>query len=120
MMVGGFSFSAFNLATMDRGLAMAADAECTSILPGDWCNPEKNKNGDAVFKILNLVLYVITAGVGILGMIGVIITGVQYATAGDNDGQVAEAKGRIKNIVIGLVLWAAFFALVKWLTLGKV
>lgn len=103
---------------MDYGVVVAADAdrECTSILPHDWCD---GKDGEPVFKILDLVLYIVTAGVGVLGLAGIIMAGVQYATAADNDSQVVAAKGKIKNIVIGLALWASMFALVKWLTMGK-
>lgn len=114
--VGGLSFSALNISTMDYGIVAAADKECTSILPHAWCD---GKEGDSVFKILNLVLYVITAGVGVLGMAGIVIAGIQYATAADNEAQVAAAKERIRNIVIGLVLWATMFALVQWLTIGR-
>ena len=120
-MVGGFPFATFNIATMDYGLTYADEAEkkgvdksqCTSILPKDWCD-----NKDAPIKIMNLVLYVITAGVGVLGLAGVIFAGVQYATAGDNEAQVTAAKERIRNIVIGLFLWAAMFAMVNWLVIG--
>lgn len=115
--VGGLSLSAFNMSTFDYGFASAANVDkdqCTSILPKSWCD-----NKDAPTKILNLVLYVITAGVGVVALAGVIITGVQYASARDDEGQVIAAKERMRNITIGLFLWAAMFALIKWLVVGE-
>ena len=73
-----------------------------------------------VFMILNIILYVLTAGVGILAMAGIIIAGIQYATAADNEVQVTATKNRIKNIVIGLVLWGGLVALSQWLLPGGI
>ena len=51
----------------------------------------------------------------ILGVIGISLVGVQYLTAGGDEGKVRKAKQRMLEIVIGLVLYALAYALMAWL-----
>ena len=55
--------------------------------------------------MIKLAVNVMALGVTVLSTIGIIISGVMIVTARDNVGQVAAAKNRIYNIVIGLTLW---------------
>lgn len=93
---------------------------CTSILPGEWC--ESDVSGDAsqngVWEILQLVLNIMTAGVGVLATIGLVISGIQWMTARDNEAQIVKAKSRIFNIVIGIVVWALMWVVLSWLMPG--
>lgn len=75
-------------------------------------------NGSGIFFILNIILTVMTFGVGIAGTIGIVIAGIQYSTAKDNDQQIAKAKMRIFQIVIGMVIWATLYTALKWLLPG--
>ena len=59
-----------------------------------------------------------TAGIGILATIGIVISGVQYLTAGDNEDQVKKSKRRIFEIIIGLAAYALIAALLTWLLPG--
>lgn len=88
-------------------LRMLADVE-TSILPGDW----------GIEDILNLVLNIIVYGLGVAAVLGVIIAGVMYMTARDNEAQVARAKTRLYEVVIGLIAWALMYAVLRWLIPG--
>ena len=76
------------------------------------------ENGNGIFFILNVVLTVMTFGVGILGTIGIVIAGIQYATAKDNEQQMAKAKMRIVQIVIGMAIWAVLYVAMRWLIPG--
>lgn len=76
------------------------------------------ENGDGIYLVLNVILTVMTFGVGILGTLGIVIAGVQYATAKDNDQQMAKAKTRIFQIVIGMAIWAALYFILRWLLPG--
>ena len=67
---------------------------------------------------MNVVLTVMTFGVGILGTLGIVIAGIQYMTARDNDQQVAKAKMRIFQIVIGMAIWAALYVFLRFLMPG--
>lgn len=88
------------------------DCVDTSILPGSWA-------GDGgVMQILGLILRILVYGLGAAATLGVIIAGIMYLTARDNQQQVAKAKTRLVEIAIGLVAWAALFTLLSWLIPG--
>lgn len=80
----------------------------TSILPGNMC----------IKELLFLVLKILVYGLGVAATVGVVIAGIQYMTARDNESQVAAAKQRLLNIVIGLVAWAVMWTVMNWLIPG--
>lgn len=94
-----------------------SDADCTSILPGEWCDED---SGNGVFEILNLVLNIMTAGIGIIATIGLIIVGIQWMTARDKEDQIVKAKSRLQNIVIGILVWGLLWLFLSWLIPGGV
>lgn len=83
---------------------------------GEVCGRE----GEGIYKILNVALQTLTYGVGILGVLGLVVVSIQYITAGGNDQQIAKAKERIVQIVIGLAIYAVMFTLLQWLLPGGV
>lgn len=80
----------------------------TSVLPSDW----------GIDDILKLVLNIVVYGLGAAAVLGVVIAGILYMTARDNETQVATAKRRLYEIVIGLVAWAVMYAVLQWLLPG--
>ena len=70
--------------------------------------------------ILKLVLNILVYGLGAAAVLGVIIAGIQYMTARDDVAQVAKAKKRLIEIVIGLVAWALMFTVLNWLIPGGI
>lgn len=84
----------------------------TAILSGCDCGGE---NGDSVIEILNLVVNIMSIGIGILGVIGITIVGIQYLTAGGSEEKTRKAKRRMFEIVLGLVAYVVIYALLKWL-----
>lgn len=68
--------------------------------------------------VLKLVVTIFSIGVGILGVIGISVSGIQYLTAGGSEEKTRKAKRRIYEIVIGLALYAVFFAALTWLLPG--
>lgn len=70
--------------------------------------------------ILKLVLNIFIYGIGVAGVIGVVIAGILYLTARDNEAQVATAKRRLFEIAIGLVVWAAMWSLLNFLIPGGI
>lgn len=80
----------------------------TSILPGDMC----------IKELLFLILKILVYGLGAAATVGVVIAGIQYMTARDNESQVAAAKQRLLNIVIGLIAWAVMWTVMNWLIPG--
>ena len=93
---------------------MAAEAEKsegveTAILTNCGNDP------DGVGCILRLVVDIMSIGIGILGVIGIVIVGLQYLTAGGNEEKTRKAKQRMFEIIIGLVAYVAIYAILKWL-----
>lgn len=98
--------------------ALAEGPNCvqTSILGnGEVCD---NGKGDSIEHILDLVVDIMTIGIGILGVIGISIVGIQYLTAGGNEEKTRKAKRRLFEIVIGLVAYALIYAVLNWLLPG--
>lgn len=85
----------------------------TSIL-GGGCVCDDGK-GSSIRDILNLVVDIMTIGIGILGVVGISIVGIQYLTAGGSEEKTRKAKRRLFEIVIGLVAYAVIYFLLKWL-----
>ena len=75
-------------------------------------------NGDSIMHILQLVVDIMSIGVGILGVIGITWAGIKYLTAGGNEEKTRTAKRRIFEIVIGLVAYALIYAVLSWLRIG--
>lgn len=87
----------------------------TSILPQGWAN---KPNGEGIMDVLKLVLTILVYGLGVLATLGVVIAGIMYMTARDNEQQVAKAKKRLIEIVIGLIAWALMYSVLNWLIPG--
>jgi len=70
--------------------------------------------------LLGLVVKILSYGLGAAAVIGVVVAGIMYLTARDNESQVAAAKQRLLNTVIGLIAWVVMFSVVNWLIPGGV
>ena len=97
---------------------MAADCVDTAILGsgGQSCD---DGSGSAIRDdILKVVVNVMTIGVGILGVLGITIVGIQYLTAGGNEEKTRKAKRRMFEIVIGVMAYVVLTALLSFLIPG--
>ncbi|MBR2543277.1 hypothetical protein IKF03_01605 [Candidatus Saccharibacteria bacterium] len=70
---------------------------------------------DGIMCVLELVIDIMTIGIGILGVIGISVTGIQYLTAGGSEEKTRKAKRRMLEIIIGLAAYAVGYGLLKWL-----
>ena len=99
----------------DYSFATTSDEVVETNLFGNFTD---DGQGCGVYKILNLVIDILSMGVAIVGIIGVTIVGIQYLTAKDSEEKTRKAKNRMLEIVIGLVAYAVLFAAVQWLLPG--
>lgn len=77
-------------------------------------------DGGAIFKVVSFFLKTVSAGVLVLAVIGIIICGVMLVTSRDNAGQVAKAKKRMIEIIIGIVVYALMFTVINFIIPGGV
>lgn len=99
----------------DNSFATTSDEVVETNLFGNFVD---DGEGCGVYKILNLVIDILSMGIAIVGIIGVTIVGIQYLTAKDSEEKTRKAKNRMLEIVIGLVAYAVLFAAVQWLLPG--
>jgi cytochrome bd-type quinol oxidase subunit 2 len=99
------------------GLCQGAELEFTENPTGDC-----NDGGDATQKLNDLtrsVINLLSAVVGVIAVIMIIVGGLRYITSGGNDTSVTSAKNTILYAVIGLIIVALAQVLVRF-TLSKI
>lgn len=82
------------------------------------CHTYEGQEGGGVVCILKIVLNVMTFGIGVLAVIGIVLAGIQYITSQGDPGKMAKAKNRIIQVVIGLVIYAVMYAALYFLVPG--
>lgn len=114
---------AMNSVAVETAFAACPDSPndgcvCTMLI-GEVCEdvPFEDPN-NGIRKVLQIVINILTGGVGIAAVIGIALAGVQYMTAGGNEAQMVKAKSRIIQVVIGLVVWALMWAALNFLIPG--
>lgn len=85
---------------------------------GTGVNTQTKASDTPFVQRVNIYLKWITAGIGVLAVFGLVISGIQYTAAGDNPQAVSEAKRRINNIIIGVLIYVLMFAALQWLIPG--
>ena len=133
ILIGGFSL--VSMASPTPVFAAKAGDACTcpdgttgvvtvdtAILSGCNCTKDKNNEpvgGGEVIYILNTIVDIMTIGIGILGVIGISVTGIQYLTAGGSEEKTRKAKRRMLEIVIGLAAYVLIYSVLKWLGVSQ-
>ncbi len=86
------------------------------------CNAtgEEGVKGTGLWAILLIAVNILTAGVGVLALAGIVYGAILYTSAGGNAEQVKKAMGVFTNVVIGVVAFGAMFALLNFLVPGGV
>lgn len=119
-MIGAFMVAPVLMSTSANAIecSVLPRAICDAANPGEG-NSQATKD-TAVWQLLILVVNILTAGVAILAIGGIIYGAVLYTSAGDNQGQLAKAKDVIRNVIIGIVAFAFMYSLLQWLIPGGV
>lgn len=102
----------------------AAAAKCggveTSVISCSQGGGSKNVQDTGIWGMLILVLNIMTAGVGVLAVGGVVWASILYASSSDNAEQTKRAKDTIKQIAIGIIAYAGMYLLINFLVPGGV
>jgi hypothetical protein len=86
----------------------------------DVCGAGRDNCNKFVNDYINPFILLLTAMVGIVAVISIIIAGIQYASSADDPGAVTKAKQRIFNTVVGLVAYIFLFAFLNYLIPGGI
>lgn len=89
------------------------DKKCTT---GNYIAPKAESTG--LWGILILIINILTAGIGIVAVGGIIYASMLYAASGGDAGQVKESKTIIFNIVVGIVAYALMFSFLNFIIPG--
>jgi hypothetical protein len=73
---------------------------------------------NGAWKLLVTIIQIMTAGVGIAGVGGIVFGGVRYATSAGNFERAKKSLIVIANVGIGLVAYALMFALLNFIIPG--
>lgn len=91
-------------------------AECqTNILPDSLCDKSATETGQGIKDLLSIIIDIMTAVVGILGVVGVTVVGIQYLTSSGDTAKATKAKRRLLEIVIGVAAFVLIGVLIKFL-----
>jgi len=92
----------------------------TAIIKCDIPDDAKGVEATGLWSILILVINILTAGVGVVALGGIVYGSVLYTSAGGNQEQVKKAMGIFTNVVIGIIAFAGMWALLNFLIPGGV
>ena len=91
----------------------------TSIIKCDNVDvTEDGVENTAVFSILLTAINILTAGIGLAAIAGIIYGSALYTSAGGSPEQVKKAIEVIRNVVIGVVAYALMFSFLNFLIPG--
>ena len=92
----------------------------TSIIDCTQSGEGSDVTQSGVWGILLLVLNILTAGVGIAAVGGIVYASVLYTTSSDSADQTKKAKTVIRDVVIGLIAYAGMYLLLNFLVPGGI
>jgi hypothetical protein len=109
---------AAGICLMQPEVALAGPANSTTDICGNGADAAACDN--FVNKYINPFIILLSALVGVVAVISIIMAGIQYASSADDPGTVTKAKQRIFNTIIGLVAYAFLFAFLNYLVPGGI
>jgi hypothetical protein len=102
-------------------IAFAAEDNCNyegSVISAECDTSETGAQRTVIWDILLLTINILTAGIGILAVGGVVYASIRYATAGGNTEQTKQAMKQLGNIAIGIIAYALMYSFLNFLIPG--
>ncbi len=100
--------------------ALTCGGATTSIIGCSQGSGGKNAQDTGVWGLLLVVLNVMTAGIGIAAVGGIVYASILYASSSDSAEQTKKAKDIIRNVAIGLIAYAAMYILLNFIVPGGI
>lgn len=103
---------------------VASAATCggakTSIIDCPQTNQGASAKDNGIWGVLLIALNILTAGVGIAAVGGIVYASILYTSAGDSSEQTKKAIEMIRNVVIGLVAYGLMYLVLNFLIPGGI
>jgi hypothetical protein len=96
------------------------EASSSSLYDPDAASCVDDSNCNFIDKFINPTIKFLSAGVGVVVTIMIIIGGIQYSSAGSDPQKITAAKRKIMNALIALLLYIMLFAILNWLIPGGI
>jgi hypothetical protein len=117
----GLSILASPLLIMSSPLTAFA-ATCggvqTTIISCTQDGTGSNVNNSGVWGLLLLAINILTAGVGVAAVGGIVYGSILYTSAGGSPDGVKKAREVITNVVIGIVAYALMYSILNFIIPG--
>lgn len=72
-----------------------------------------------IITYLKGIINFLAVGVGIVTVISIVISGIQFMTSQGNPQSISSAKGRLFNAIVALLLFIFMYAILNFLVPGK-
>lgn len=99
-------------------------AECggaqTSIISCPQTSEGTDARNSGIWGVLLIVLNILTAGVGIAAVGGIVYGSILYTTASDNSQQTQKAIEVIRNVIIGLAAYGLMYLFLNFIIPGGI
>ncbi len=92
----------------------------TSIISCDQTGEGSSVQDSGLWGILLLVVNILTAGVGVLALAGIVYGSILYTSAGGSSEQIKKAKDIFMNVAIGVIAFALMFSVLNFLVPGGI
>lgn len=121
LIIGMSLFALVGITTLSPAPVQAADC-ATSVLPDSLCGNSTSSDVEdtGVWLLLIYILNILTAGVGVAALGGIIYGAILYTSAGGSQEQTKKAMGIITNVVVGVIAYALMYGFLNFLIPGGI
>ena len=110
---------AYALTTTNKGCEVDTSIiDCNAV--GNSVDETGNLQNSGLWSILILAIQILSAGVGVLALAGIVYGVVLYVTSQGEAAGIKKAIEVIRNVVIGIAAYALMWAGLNWLIPGGV
>lgn len=102
------------------GVSAAPQATSTHIIATDCNDATLNASNCGIVRYLIIFINVLSGLVGIVVITMIIIGGIQYSAAGDDPQKIQEAKKKISNALLALVVFIFMYVFLQWIVPGGI
>lgn len=102
------------------GLNEELEGDCTVPLSAVNHNDQDTSNDCGIIAYIVLFTNILSALVGVIAVIMLVIWGIQYSAARDNPQAVSQAKTRILWTVVAIAVYLFFYIFLQWLVPGGI